>query len=128
MAEARRRGIDPAQHERELHEAAARKRANSFAAVFEDFVKEKLVGERQGRGVERDMRKEFVSARGKRPIADITDQDVLSVIRAVKQRGAPLSPQIARLRPPLFRLGDRAACLWDQGQPMCRIEACPHCW
>ena len=31
------RGVDPAQHERELQEAAARKRENSFAAVAEDF-------------------------------------------------------------------------------------------
>jgi integrase len=83
------RGVDPAQHERELQEAVARKRENSFAAVFEDFVKEKLAGERQGRDVERDMRKEFVTAWGKRPVADITDEDVLQVIRAVKQRGSP---------------------------------------
>ena len=83
------RGVDPAQHERELQDAAARKRENSFAAVFEDFVKEKLASERQGRDVERDMRKEFVPAWGKRPVADITDEDVLAVIRAVKQRGSP---------------------------------------
>jgi integrase len=81
-------GIDPANHERELQLAAARRRENSFAAVFEDFVKEKLAGERQGRDVERDMRKEFLPAWAKRPIADITDEDVLAVIRAVKQRGA----------------------------------------
>jgi integrase len=83
------RGVDPAQHERELQEAAARKRANSFAAVFDDFVNEKLAGERQGRDVERDMRKAFLSVWVKRPIAGITRDDVLIVIRAVKQRGAP---------------------------------------
>ncbi|MGC1351291.1 MAG: Arm DNA-binding domain-containing protein, partial [Xanthobacteraceae bacterium] len=83
------RGVDPAQHERELQEAAARKRANSFAAVFDDFVNEKLAGERQGRDVERDMRKAFLSVWVKRPIAEITRDDVLIVIRAVKQRGAP---------------------------------------
>ena len=83
------RGVDPAQHERELQQAAARKRENSFAAVAEDFFREKLAGERQGRDVERDMRKEFVAAWGKRPIAEITDEDVLQVIRAVKQRGSP---------------------------------------
>jgi integrase len=83
------RGVDPAQHERELQEAAARKRENSFAAVAEDFFREKLASERQGREVERDMRKEFLTAWGKRPIADVTDEDVLHVIRAVKQRGSP---------------------------------------
>ena len=83
------RGVDPARHERELQEAAARKRENSFAAVAEDFFKEKLAGERQGRDVERDIRKEFVAAWSKRPIADITDEDVLAIIRSVKQRGSP---------------------------------------
>ena len=83
------RGVDPAQRERELQEAAARKRENSVGAVAEDFFREKLAGERQGRDVERDMRKEFVAAWSKRPIADITDEDVLHVIRGVKQRGSP---------------------------------------
>jgi integrase len=86
------RGIDPTAREREVADAAARKRANSFAAVFDDFAREKLAGERQGRNVARDMRKEFLSVWAKRPIADITDQDVLGVIRAVKAR----SPSSAR--------------------------------
>jgi len=121
------RGVDPAQHERELQEAAARKRANSFAAVFEDFVREKLAGERQGRDVERDMRKAFLSVWVKRPIAGITRDDVLIVIRAVKQRGGAVSrPKSARLCSAFFRLGDRAARLWDRGQSMCRIKAHPH--
>jgi integrase len=82
------RGIDPADHEREIQLAAARKRENSFAAVFEEFAKEKLANERQGRDVLRDMSKEFLPVWGKRPVADIADEDVLAVVRAVKQRGA----------------------------------------
>ena len=80
------RGIDPAEHERELQLAAARRRENSFASVFEDFAKEKLAGERQGRDVERDMRKEFVTVWAKRPVSDITTADVLAIIRTIKQR------------------------------------------
>jgi integrase len=83
------RGTDPAEHEREIQLAAARKRENSFAAVAEEFFKDKLASERRGRDVERDMRREFVTAWGNRPIADITTEDVLQVIRAVKQRGTP---------------------------------------
>ena len=83
------RGIDPADHEREIQLAMARQRENSVAAVFEDFIKEKLSYERRGKEVERDMSKNLVTAWGKRPIADITDEDVLAVIRAVKQRGSP---------------------------------------
>jgi integrase len=80
------RGIDPAEHEREIELAAARRRENSFTAVFKDFVREKLAGERQGRDVERDMRKEFLAVWHKRPVAEITTEDVLDVIRDVKQR------------------------------------------
>ena len=80
------RGIDPAEHERELQLAAARRRENSFASVFEDFAKEKLAGERQGRDVERDMRKEFVTVWAKRPVPDITTADILAIIRTIKQR------------------------------------------
>jgi integrase len=80
------RGVDPAEHEREIQLAAARRRENSVAAVFEDFVKEKLAGERQGRDVERDMRKEFVTVWNKRPVAEITVEDVLHIVRNVKQR------------------------------------------
>jgi hypothetical protein len=87
------RGIDPAEHERDLQLAAARRRENSVASVVEDFVREKLAGERQGKHVERDVRREFVAVWGKRPVADITTEDVLQVVRTVKQR----SPSHARL-------------------------------
>jgi integrase len=79
-------GIDPAEQEREAELAAARRRENSFASVFEDFVKEKLAGERQGRDVARDMAKEFLTVWAKRPVADITTEDVLAIIRPIKQR------------------------------------------
>ena len=72
------RGIDPADHEREIQLAMARQRENSVAAVFEDFVKEKLSYERRGKEVERDMSKNLVTAWGKRPVADITNEDVLA--------------------------------------------------
>jgi integrase len=87
------RGVDPADEKRERELAAARRRENSVASVIEDFVREKLSGERQGKHVERDVRQEFVTAWGKRPVADITTDDVLHVVRAIKQR----SPSHARL-------------------------------
>jgi integrase len=63
-----------------------RKRANSFGAVVADFVAEKLSGERQGRAVEREIRREFLPRWAERPIEEITDEDVLLVIREVKKR------------------------------------------
>jgi integrase len=84
-----RKGIDPAGEEERVRIAEQRKRANTFAAVAEDFITDKLPSERKGREVERDIRREFISAWGGRPIADITPLDVRAVVKTVKDRGAP---------------------------------------
>jgi integrase len=86
-------GIDPAEHERKAKVAAARKRENSFASVFEDFARDKLATERQGANVARDMRKFFLAAWSKQPVSEIAAEDVLSIVRTAKQR----SPSHARL-------------------------------
>ena len=71
------KGIDPAEEE-------ARKRANTFASVAEDFIayihKEKL---RTADVLERRLRQTFVKEAkwGPRPIAEITADDVKKVIR-----------------------------------------------
>ena len=84
-----RKGVDPASEEERARIAEQRNRANTFAAVAEDFITDKLPSERKGREVERDIRREFVSAWGGRPIADITPLDVRAVVKTVKDRGAP---------------------------------------
>ena len=63
--------------------------ANTFAAVAEDFIKDKLSGERKGREVERDIRREFMPKWAKLPIAQITEGHVRDVVKAVKDRGSP---------------------------------------
>jgi integrase len=84
-----RKGVDPRDEEERQRIAEQRKRANSFAAVVEDFIAEKLPAERKGREVERDIRREFIPAWGGRPITEITAHDVRVVVKAVKDRGAP---------------------------------------
>jgi integrase len=81
-----RKGIDPADEEERARLAEQRKRANTFGAVAEDFIKNKLPGERKGEEVERDIRREFIPAWGSRPITELTDLDVLSVIKAKKAK------------------------------------------
>jgi integrase len=83
-----RRGVDPAMDEERQRLSAQRKRKNTFAAVAEDFIRDKLPSERKGREVEQDIRRELIPAWGGRPIADITPLDVRAVVRAVKDRGA----------------------------------------
>ena len=84
-----RRGIDPQIEEERQRQAALRQQRNTFAAIAEDFIKDKLPGERKGREVERDIRREFLPLWGKRPVAEITAQDVRNVVKAAKDRGAP---------------------------------------
>jgi integrase len=83
-----RQGRDPRGEEERQRVAEDRRRANSFAAVAADFIAEKLPGERKGWEVEKDLRREFIAAWGKQPISEITDEDIVRVIKA-KARTAP---------------------------------------
>jgi integrase len=84
-----RKGRDPRIEEARLREAEIRKHATVFGAVAEDWFKHKLPGERRGADVERDIKKEL-KIWWERPIADITDEDIIRIIRA-KAKDAPSS-------------------------------------
>jgi integrase len=84
-----RKGRDPRIEEQRQREAELRKHATLFGAVAEDFIRDKLPSERRGADVEREVKKEFKSW-WDRPIADITDEDVIRIIRA-KAKTAPAS-------------------------------------
>ena len=81
------KGIDPQEEEERQRLAEQRKRANSFASVAEDFIREKLPGERRGGDAEADIRRDLIPAWGTRPITEISPHDVRAVIRAIKERG-----------------------------------------
>lgn len=76
------KGIDPAQQE-------GRRRANTFAAVAEDFIayihRHKL---RTAHVMERDLRQTFISEWAARPIAEIQPDDVKRIIRRAVDRDA----------------------------------------
>jgi integrase len=80
-------GIDPRAEEAAARHAEQRKRANSFASVAEDFIRDKLPGERKGSEVARDIARDLIPAWGARPVTEITPHDVRAVIRTVKERG-----------------------------------------
>ena len=84
-----KKGIDPEEEEERHRLAEDKRRQNSFAAVVEDFIAEKLSAERSGYEAERDLRRIFVPAWGGRPITDITDLNVLAIIRE-KRKTAPV--------------------------------------
>ena len=79
-----RQGKDPVAEAERKKQAEERKRANSFAAVAEDFIKEKLSLERQGTDVEREIRREFIPSLGQLPISEITPEVVVPIIKRKK--------------------------------------------
>jgi hypothetical protein len=83
-------GVDPRVEKERRRLAEARRQENSFASVAEDYFsyikRQKL---RRAAEVERDIRREFVTRWAKRPITDITRDDLMAVIEAAIQRDAP---------------------------------------
>jgi len=80
------RGIDPAAEVERQRLAEQRKRADKFAAIAEDFIREKLPSERKGWEVEQDLRRVFIPILGKRPIAEISARDVVEIIKPIARR------------------------------------------
>ncbi len=85
-----RAGKDPAIEEERQRAEEQEKRDSTFAAVAEDFIRDKLPGERSGRFVERELRRDLIPKLGKRPLAEITDTEIRAVIRE-KMRTAKVS-------------------------------------
>jgi integrase len=84
-----REGVDPSVEVERQRQAVLRQQRTTFAAVAEDFIKEKVLTERKAREIEREVRREFLCRWGRRPLAEITPQDVRDVVKAAKDRGAP---------------------------------------
>jgi integrase len=83
------RGIDPRDEEERQRLTEQKRRLNTFAAVAEDFIAEKLPQERGAKQVELDLRRIFIPAWGGRPITEISDLDVLGIIKA-RRKSAPV--------------------------------------
>jgi hypothetical protein len=83
-------GKDPAEVEKQEKEQQERAKqlANkrTFVAIAEDFIEQKTNKERKGAEIERDIRREFIPAFGGKPMAEVTDLDILAVINAKKAK------------------------------------------
>ncbi len=82
------KGTDPAIDAERERMAALRQKKNTFAAVADDFVRNKLAHERRGKDAERHIRREFLPRWAKLPVVEVTDGHVREIIRAAKDRGA----------------------------------------
>jgi integrase len=79
-------GKDPRAVEREARAETQRRQRTIFGAVAEDFIADKLRSERKGREVERDIRRDLLPRWGSKPVTEITDLDVLNLVRAKKAK------------------------------------------
>jgi integrase len=96
-------GIDPAVEEERERQEALKKLAITFSVVAEDFVREKLPGERKGKDVEREIRRDLLPRWKNKPITSITDLDVLAAIKAKIPDGKVGSRNLLALIKRFFR-------------------------
>ena len=92
-------GIDPQAEEEKARAAQQQKRDRTFAAVADDFIRDKLPGERRRESVMREL-SQLIEAWGSVPIAEITEDQVRSLIMAKKRlgkRGKPAPVQARNL-------------------------------
>jgi integrase len=78
LAEAKRRAAE---------EAERQFKANTFAAVAEDFIRRHAMTKRSGRMVAGIIRRELIPAWGERQITEITRRDVIALVEAILDRG-----------------------------------------
>jgi integrase len=87
-----RKGIDPAEQEARQRAEQQRQRLNSFAAMCEDFIRDKLPSEKRGKEIELTIRRELLPKWGDLPVTSITE----SHVRDLTKRKAVDYPAMAR--------------------------------
>jgi hypothetical protein len=75
-----KQGIDPAQVEETAKEERALHRANTFGAIMIDYFERKLARQRSGPAIRKRIEKHQLPIFKDRPIAEITDLDILAKI------------------------------------------------
>ncbi|MBX9777581.1 MAG: tyrosine-type recombinase/integrase [Xanthobacteraceae bacterium] len=79
-------GRDPA---REKREARIREVTDRVADVLEAYIAQHVSGNRSAAEISRLLRREVTSAWGHRSVHDISKRDVVELVSAIDQRGAP---------------------------------------
>lgn len=82
------KGVDPRDEAERQRSISEREAEVTVAAVFEDFVRDKLVQERKGTSVARELRRDLLPRLGGRPIAQVERIEVRDLIKG-KRLTAP---------------------------------------
>jgi integrase len=83
------RGIDPKQKKAAERRAEARRQANSFASVAEEFIARHVRKLRSGREVEASIRRELIERWGPRPIVEIGRREIVEALEEIADDGRP---------------------------------------
>ncbi len=83
------RGIDPKEKKAAASAADAHRRANSFAAVAEEFIARHVVKLRSGPDVKAAIRRELIGRWGARPITEINRRDIVLALEEIADSGRP---------------------------------------
>jgi integrase len=75
-----KQGVDPAQVEEKVKDEQARVRANTFAAIANDYFERKLAKQRSGKAVRKRIENNLSPIFKDKPIAEITDLDILAKV------------------------------------------------
>lgn len=81
------RGVDPGDEARRLATEEARRRANTFGSVVEDYIRENLADKRRGAKDAREIQRHVLPAWRGRPITSITTGDVMALVKGLRDRG-----------------------------------------
>lgn len=83
-------GVDPSQHRKATKSAKQERSANSFEVICREWLESKRsnIEEAQYKKALARLEKDVFPWLGKRPIAEITAPEVLSVLRRIDERGA----------------------------------------
>jgi integrase len=75
-------GVDPAEQEARQRAEQQRQRLNSFAAMCEDFIRDKLPSEKRGKEIELTIRRELLPKWSDLPVTAITESHVRDLVKA----------------------------------------------
>jgi integrase len=81
------RGVDPREKKAAEQRAEAQRKANSFATVAEDFIVRHVRKLQSAKDNEATIRRELIARWGERPIAEISRQDIVSMVEEIAGRG-----------------------------------------
>jgi integrase len=112
-----RQGVDPATEELRQRTAEIRKLKTTFGAVVDDFIRDKLPGERKGKDVEREIRRDLLPKWRDLAITEITDHHVSSLIKEKGRDGKVGARNLLALIKRFFR--------WAVAQPEYGIASSP---